>query len=55
MIDLGPAGQLASRHTDACDALLTDWHGQGPVSLPGPLVATRAKGRVSITPAAPVE
>ena len=50
-----PAGQLASRHTDACDALLTDWHGQGPVSLPGPLVATRAKGRVSITPAAPVE
>ncbi|KQU65451.1 tRNA lysidine(34) synthetase TilS [Phycicoccus sp. Root101] len=50
-----PAGQLSTRHTDACDALVTDWHGQGPVSLPGPLVATRAGGRVSIGPPPPVE
>ena len=26
-----PAGQVSTRHTEACDALLTDWHGQGPV------------------------
>jgi tRNA(Ile)-lysidine synthase len=43
-----PAGQLSTRHTDACDALLTRWHGQGPVSLPGGLRATRAGGQVSI-------
>lgn len=50
-----PAGQLGSRHTDACDALLTHWHGQGPVSAPGPLQVTRSGGRVSIAARAPVE
>ncbi len=50
-----PAGQLGSRHTDACDALLTDWHGQGPVHAPGDLRVLRAGGRVSIRPAARVE
>jgi tRNA(Ile)-lysidine synthase len=50
-----PAGQVSTRHTDACDALLTHWRGQGPVSLPGPLVATRSGGRVSIGAPARVE
>ena len=50
-----PGGQLATRHTDACDALLTRWHGQGPVSLPGGLRATRSGGRVSIAAPPPVE
>ncbi|WP_406829473.1 tRNA lysidine(34) synthetase TilS [Pedococcus sp. KACC 23699] len=50
-----PPGQVSTRHTEACDALLTSWHGQGPVSLPGPLLATRAGGRVSIGPPPPVE
>jgi tRNA(Ile)-lysidine synthase len=50
-----PAGQVSTRHTEACDALLTHWHGQGPVSLPGPLVAARSGGRVSIGAPAPVE
>lgn len=50
-----PAGQLGSRHTDACDALVTDWHGQGPLSAPGPLQVTRSGGRVSIAAPAPVE
>ncbi|GAA2157063.1 tRNA lysidine(34) synthetase TilS [Pedococcus bigeumensis] len=50
-----PPGQVSTRHTEACDALLTDWHGQGPVSLPGPLQATRSAGRVSIAPPARVE
>jgi len=30
-----PAGQVSTRHTDACDRLLTHWHGQGPLDLPG--------------------
>ncbi|HEV7194348.1 MAG TPA: tRNA lysidine(34) synthetase TilS [Pedococcus sp.] len=50
-----PAGQVSTRHTEACDALLTGWHGQGPVSLPGPLLARRAGGRVSIGAPDPVE
>jgi tRNA(Ile)-lysidine synthase len=50
-----PAGQVSTRHTEACDALLTRWHGQGPVSLPGPLAARRAGGRVSIAAPDPVE
>jgi tRNA(Ile)-lysidine synthase len=50
-----PAGQVSARHTEACDALLTRWHGQGPVSLPGPLLASRAGGGVSIEPPDRVE
>jgi tRNA(Ile)-lysidine synthase len=50
-----PAGQVSTRHTEACDALLSDWHGQGPVSAPGPLHVTRHGGRVSIAAPAPVE
>ena len=50
-----PPGQVSTRHTEACDALVTRWRGQGPVSLPGPLLATRSDGRVSIAPPARVE
>jgi tRNA(Ile)-lysidine synthase len=50
-----PAGQVTTRHTDACDALLTRWHGQGPVHAPGDLRVARSGGRVSITPAPAVE
>jgi tRNA(Ile)-lysidine synthase len=50
-----PAGQVSTRHTRACDALVTDWHGQGPVSAPGPLEVTRRGGRVSIAAPARVE
>jgi len=50
-----PAGQVTTRHTDACDALLTHWHGQGAVHAPGDLRVARSRGRVSITPAAAVE
>jgi tRNA(Ile)-lysidine synthase len=46
-----PAGQVGTRHTDACDRLLTAWHGQGPVHAPGDLRVTRSDGRVTITPA----
>lgn len=50
-----PAGQVTTRHTDACDALLTRWHGQGPVHAPGDLRVARTGGRVSIAPASAVE
>ena len=43
-----PAGSLSFAHIEACDALLTRWHGQGPTSVPGDLRVSRSGGRVSI-------
>jgi tRNA(Ile)-lysidine synthase len=45
------AGQLSAGHTAALDALVTDWHGQGPLDLPGGLRAIRASGRLELTSA----
>jgi tRNA(Ile)-lysidine synthase len=42
-----PAGPLTARHVRAIEALVTEWHGQGPVSLPGGLVAERSYDRLS--------
>ncbi len=42
-----PAGALAAAHIDALDALVTDWHGQGPVGLPGGLSVVRRSGRLT--------
>ncbi|TDE94332.1 tRNA(Ile)-lysidine synthetase [Occultella glacieicola] len=39
-------GALARIHVRALDALLTDWHGQGPIHLPGPTEAVRRYGRL---------
>lgn len=43
-----PAAALTRTHLLAVDALLTDWHGQGPIPLPGRVVATRACGRLAL-------
>lgn len=44
-VDAGcPATELFLTHVDAVDALLTDWHGQQWVDLPGPVRARRAQG-----------
>ncbi len=39
-----PGGSLAAVHLDALDALVTGWHGQGPVALPGGLCIGRVDG-----------
>jgi tRNA(Ile)-lysidine synthase len=39
---------LTSTHLAALDALVTDWHGQGPVDLPGPVRGRRDCGRLLI-------
>jgi tRNA(Ile)-lysidine synthase len=44
------AGPLTATHVAALDALVTGWHGQGPVDLPGGLRATRASGRIEFIP-----
>jgi tRNA(Ile)-lysidine synthase len=40
---------------EACDALLTAWHGQGPIHVPGDLRVRRTPLRVTIDPPPLVE
>ncbi|MEO3937877.1 tRNA lysidine(34) synthetase TilS [Dermatophilaceae bacterium Soc4.6] len=42
------AGQLSSAHVESLDALLTCWHGQGPLQLPGHVRASRSGDLVRI-------
>ena len=43
------AAALAYEHVLALDALITDWHGQGPIDLPGGVSVRRASGRLEAT------
>ena len=43
-----PAGAVSSAQLSAIDALVTQWHGQGPVSLPGGRRASRRCGRLYV-------
>jgi tRNA(Ile)-lysidine synthase len=40
------AEPLSAERTAALDALVTDWHGQGPVQLPGGVAVRRESGRL---------
>ncbi|MFG3598500.1 tRNA lysidine(34) synthetase TilS [Micromonospora chersina] len=42
-----PPAALSHRHVAALDALVTDWHGQGPAHLPGGLPVRRESGRLT--------
>ncbi|MDQ2755766.1 MAG: tRNA lysidine(34) synthetase TilS [Actinomycetota bacterium] len=42
------AGQLSSAHVESLDALLTCWHGQGPLQLPGRVRASRSGDLVTV-------
>ncbi|WP_225755099.1 tRNA lysidine(34) synthetase TilS [Actinotalea sp. Marseille-Q4924] len=46
-----PDGALHRVHVLAVDALVTDWHGQGAVALPGGRAARRRCGRLTVCPA----
>jgi tRNA(Ile)-lysidine synthase len=39
-----PGSALSHRHIAALDALITNWHGQGPVALPGGILVGRQNG-----------
>ncbi len=43
-----PAGAVSARHTQWCDALVTRWHGQGPVAVPGGISVHRRGAAVVI-------
>jgi tRNA(Ile)-lysidine synthase len=47
------AQPLSAERTTALDALITDWHGQGPVDLPGGVAVRRTSGRLEAYPAGP--
>ena len=49
-----PAGSLTSAHVDRLEALVSDWHGQGGVDLPGGLAGERSYGRLAIRRVPPV-
>lgn len=46
-----PAGDLTHDHVLAVEALVTDWHGQRWIDLPGPIRATRSGDRLRLAPA----
>jgi tRNA(Ile)-lysidine synthase len=41
-----PATDLSAVHVEALDVLLTDWHGQHRVDLPGPVKGYRRYGKL---------
>lgn len=47
-----PASAMTAGHVMALDSLVTDWHGQGPVALPGSLCGVRSCGRLTVVRAA---
>jgi tRNA(Ile)-lysidine synthase len=48
------AGQLTAAHVESLDALLTSWHGQGPLNLPGRVRASRSGDLVTVAAVSPV-
>ncbi len=45
-----PATDLSAAHVTDLDGLVTRWRGQGPLSLPGGLAASRRDGRIGFVP-----
>ena len=43
-----PSGSITADHLAGVDALVTSWHGQGAVSLPGGVKVERISGRLSL-------
>ena len=41
-----PAGDLRAEHVEAVESLVTNWHGQGPLELPGGVTVRRSCGRL---------
>ena len=44
-----PSGSITADHVAAVEALVTAWHGQGEVSLPGGVKVGRISGRLSLS------
>jgi tRNA(Ile)-lysidine synthase len=44
-----PTGSISADHVASIEALVTSWHGQGAVSLPGGVKVERISGRLSLS------
>lgn len=44
-----PQGSLTADHISPIEALVSEWHGQGPTSLPGGVKVERKSGRLSLS------
>jgi tRNA(Ile)-lysidine synthase len=44
-----PAGSLTADHIAPVEALISNWHGQGQIALPGGVKAERISGRLSLS------
>ena len=44
-----PEGSLSADHLSPVEALITQWHGQGAISLPGGVKVVRISGRLSLS------
>jgi len=44
-----PGGAISAEHLVGVEALVTDWHGQGEISLPGGVKVARISGRLSLS------
>lgn len=49
-----PASSLTAEHVDRMEALVSDWHGQGAVDLPGGIAGERRCGRLALHRVPPV-
>lgn len=45
-----PAASLSKVHIDAVDALVSGWHGQQPIHVPGALQVRRGAGLIHVEP-----
>ncbi|MEO7132454.1 MAG: tRNA lysidine(34) synthetase TilS [Dermatophilaceae bacterium] len=45
-----PIGDVSAAHVESLDALLTSWHGQGPLHVPGHIAVSRAGGAIAFRP-----
>ena len=43
-----PSGSITADHLASVEALVTSWHGQGALSLPGGVKVERISGRLSL-------
>jgi tRNA(Ile)-lysidine synthase len=44
-----PSGSISADHVANVEALVTSWHGQGPLNLPGGVKVERISGRLSLS------
>jgi len=44
-----PSGSISADHVASVEALVTSWHGQGPINLPGGVKVERISGRLSLS------